>query len=204
MIKKMVLFLLALAMMLTMMTACGKKKARQDDAGSIKVEVTPVQLDENTEEPLDKVDNADTGSTGSAAKPDVKVTVNLPEGWTEKENATNMIAAYEKETSMVNVLAPYTPSNVKNTAELAEYEKEQLKEVFEDVVFSEIESITVSGMQGSRLRMEITIAKTLKQTQSYVYLEKGGMYYKIMIAYFSDDEQGKKEAEEVLSSLKIE
>jgi hypothetical protein len=206
MMKKLVLFLLAFAMVFSMVTACGKKKDEQDDAGFVedKLEDLPVQLADDTKELLDQIDSAVNGSTASAAKTDVKITVDLPEGWTEKENPINMLAAYEKGTTMVNVLEPYAPSSVKNTAELAEYEKEQLKGFFEDVVFSEIESITVSGIKGSRLSMEITIGKTLKQTQSYVYLEKDGVYYKIMIAYFSDDEQGKREAEEVLTSLKIE
>lgn len=206
MLRKLVPILLALAMVFSMMTACGKKKVKDDDIGSIReqIEELPVELDDNTKELLDKIDSADTGSTAPAAPAvNFQVTVDLPEGWVEKEDQTN-IAAYEKETNMVNVMAGYAPSEVKNVTELAAYEREQIKEYFEDAVFSEVESYQISGMQGAWISMEITIGKTMKQTQSYVYFEKGGKYYKIMIAYFSDDEQGKKDTEAILASMKIE
>ena len=206
MLKKLVPILLAFAMVFSMMTACGKKKAKDNDIGSIRdqIEDLPVELDDDTKDLLDKLDSADTGSTAPASAPSIKVTVDLPEGWTEKADQINTIAAYEKETNMVSVMSAWAPDEVENVSDLAESEKEQIREYFEDAVFSEVESVTVSGMQGARLSMDIPIAKTLNQTQTYIYLEKGGKYYKIMIAYFTDDEQGKNETEAILSSMKIE
>lgn len=206
MLKRLIPILLALAMVFSMMTACGKKKAKDDNIGSVKeqLEDLPVEFDDDTQQLLDKIDSTDAGSTAPSAASNINVTVDLPEGWVENKDQTNVIAAYEKETNMVYVMAAWVPDEVKNVTDLAEYEKEQVGEYFEDAVFSEVESVTVSGMQGARLSMDISIAKTLKQTQTYVYLEKGGNYYKILIAYFSDDEQGKKETEDILASMKIE
>jgi hypothetical protein len=109
-----------------------------------------------------------------------------------------------KDTSLVQVIASWAPSEVKDTKALAEYELEQTSEYFEDATFSDVESYQVSGMEGSSISLVIPITKSMNQVQWYIYFEKGGKFYKIMGAYFSDDEQGKADVESIIASMKIE
>lgn len=207
MIKRFLPAVLVLCLVFSLFTACGKKKTQKDDAQSIadQVEKLPVELDDDTKELLEGIEDIDTGSTApSATQPNIKVTAELPEGWSEKTDNPSSIAYYERETNLVQVMAGWAPSEVKNTKGLAEYEIEQIKEYFEEATYSDIESYKLSGHDGSRMSIDIPITDTMKQTQVYVYLDINGKYYKIMGAYFSDDEQGKLDVEALIASLKIE
>lgn len=208
MMKRLVLPLLILCLAFSILAACGNKKSKKEDnVQSIvdQLDELPVELDDDTKELLEKIEDADPANVVPAAESaKIKVTADLPEGWTEVQDHPSMIASYEKETNMIQVMEAWAPSEVKGTKDLVEYEKEQIKEYFEDATFSEIENVTFLGMDAFRMVIDIPIMKTMKQTQVYTYFEKGGNYYKVMGAYFSDDEQGKDEVEAITGSLKIE
>jgi hypothetical protein len=48
-----------------------------------------------------------------------------------------------------------------------------------------------------------TIGGTIKQTQVYVYFKKGNDFYKIMGAYFSNDEEAKSDLFSFLELIEI-
>ncbi len=204
--KRLIPILLVVAMMFSVFTACGRKKTPEDEINAAReqIEDLPVQLDDKTEELLDKAENIDTDNIPALAPANIKVTVDLPEGWEEDKDTTNVVVAYKKDTNMFNLMQGYAYSEVNNAKDLAKLDLEQLKEYFEDAAFSEVEDITVAGMEGYKYSIEISITESMKQVQMYVYFEKGGDYYKVMSAWFSNDEEGKEDIEHILTSMKIE
>ncbi|NLO38332.1 MAG: hypothetical protein GX115_02510 [Ruminiclostridium sp.] len=204
--KRLIPILLVVAMLFSVFTACGKKKTPKDEISTAReqIEDLPVQLDDKTEALLDKAENIDTGNVPTLAPANIKVTVDLPEGWEEDKDSTNVVVAYIKDTNIFNLMQSYAYSEVNYAKDLAKLEMEQIKEYFEEAAYSELEAVTVAGLEGCKFSMELAITESMKQTQMYVYFEKGGNYYKVMSAWFSNDEEGKEDIEHILASMKIE
>ena len=109
-----------------------------------------------------------------------------------------------KDTSMIDVYEAWAPNEVKDLKGLAEYEQESIKKYFDDAVFYDIENDKIDGLDAIRMPIDISIGKTLKQRQTYIYFKKGGQYFKLMFAHFLDEEQGVKDIEAILDSIKID
>lgn len=198
--KRWFYLLLALCLTLLIFSACaGKNK----DIQSVKdvLDELPVELDADTSKLLDKIDDVEI-TPPPATEANIKISAVLPEGWIEEEKK-NSIVSYSKETNFVEVLKAWKPDEVKDAKGLAEYEKEVVGDSFEDSVFHDIENTKVSGIDAVRISIDIPIG-SIKQRQTYVYFEKGGDFYKIMLASFLDDEDGMKDMESILESMKIE
>lgn len=205
MVKRLKPVMLVLCLAFLILAGCdGSKESKSGKEGALRSK--PDQIDNN---PVQKVNNnelpennADTGSADPI--PEVKITVDLPEGWDDTSGQKNTLASYERETNMVQVTAAWAPREVQNTKDFAEYEKEQIKDYFENAVFSDIESYTLSGLEGSCMTIDITISKNIKQKQIYVFINKDGKYYKVVAVFFVDDKKIEKDVETIMNSMKIE
>ena len=203
--KRLIPILLVVAMLFSVFTACGKKKTPKDEISTAReqIEDLPVQLDDKTEALLDKAENIDTGNVPTLAPANIKVTVDLPEGWEEDKDSTNVVVAYIKDTNIFNLMQSYAYSEVNNAKDLAKLEMEQIKEYFEEAAYSELEAVTVAGWKG--VSFDGACHHRVNETDTDVRLfRKGGNYYKVMSAWFSNDEEGKEDIEHILASMKIE
>jgi hypothetical protein len=198
--KKQLSFLSVFCLTLIIFSACASKGK---EAQSLKetLDKLPVELDADTSELLDKIDDIDI-TAPPASEPKIRISVVLPEGWSEEENDTSIVS-YNKDTNFIEVFEVWKPDDVNDLKGFAESEKKTLEETFKDAVFYEIENIKLSGMDAFCMPIDISFAG-VKQRQTYIYFEKGGAYYKIMLACFPDDEAGMKDMESILESMKIE
>lgn len=205
MLKKVLLVLLICCMLLPSLTACGKKKSKsaQDDIidSAIDEAADLIGLDDDVKDMI-KSSEVDT-SDQQPVEADIEIIVDLPEGWEEKEAGANTIKEYEKGTTMVTIMKPWVPSGVNDPKGVAEAEKEVLAESFEGAKISDIEDFSIGGLDGARMDIDLTIGGTIKQTQVYVYFKKGNDFYKIMGAYFSNDEEAKNDVISFLGLIEI-
>ena len=205
MLKKVLLVLLICCMLLPSLTACGKKKSKsaQDDIidSAIDEAADLIGLDDDVKDMI-KSSEVDT-SDQQPVEADIEITVDLPEGWEEKEAGANTIKEYEKGTTMVTIMKPWVPGGVNDPKGVAEAEKEVLAESFEGAKISDIEDFSIGGLDGARMDIDLTIGGTIKQTQVYVYFKKGNDFYKIMGAYFSNDEEAKSDLFSFLELIEI-
>ncbi|MDI9482099.1 MAG: hypothetical protein QM315_02820 [Bacillota bacterium] len=205
MLKKVLLVLLICCMLLPSLTACGKKKSKsaQDDIidSAIDEAADLIGLDDDVKDMI-KSSEVDT-SDQQPVEADIEIIVDLPEGWEEKEAGANTIKEYEKGTTMVTIMKPWVPSGVNDPKGVAEAEKEVLAESFEGATISDIEDFSIGGLDGARMDIDLTIGGTIKQTQVYVYFKKGNDFYKIMGAYFSNDEEAKSDLFSFLELIEI-
>lgn len=205
MLKKVLLVLLICCMLLPSLTACGKKKSKsaQDDIidSAIDEAADLIGLDDDVKDMI-KSSEVDT-SDQQPVEADIEIIVDLPEGWEEKEAGANTIKEYEKGTTMVTIMKPWVPSGVNDPKGVAEAEKEVLAESFEGAKISDIEDFSIGGLDGARMDIDLTIGGTIKQTQVYVYFKKGNDFYKIMGAYFSNDEEAKSDLFSFLDLIEI-
>lgn len=205
MLKKVLLVLLICCMLLPSLTACGKKKSKsaQDDIidSAIDEAADLIGLDDDVKDMI-KSSEVDT-SDQQPVEADIEIIVDLPEGWEEKEAGANTIKEYEKGTTMVTIMKPWVPSGVNDPKGVAEAEKEVLAESFEGAKISDIEDFSIGGLDGARMDIDLTIGGTIKQTQVYVYFKKGNDFYKIMGAYFSNDEEAKSDLFSFLELIEI-
>lgn len=205
MLKKVLLVLLICCMLLPSLTACGKKKSKsaQDDIidSAIDEAADLIGLDDDVKDMI-KSSEVDT-SDQQPVEADIEIIVDLPEGWEEKEAGANTIKEYEKGTTMVTIMKPWVPSGVNDPKGVAEAEKEVLAESFEGATISDIEDFSIGGLDGARMDIDLTIGGTIKQTQVYVYFKKGNDFYKIMGAYFSNDEEAKSDLFSFLDLIEI-
>ena len=150
---------------------------------------------------VDKIDDA-IDDTIPDAPDDIKVTVELPRAGRMIPRRIS-IAHYMKDTSLVQVIASWAPSEVKDTKALAEYELEQTSEYFEDATFSDVESYRC---QNGRLKhIPRHSNNQIHESGTVVYLfREGRKVLQDYGAYFSDDEQGKADVESIIASMKIE
>jgi hypothetical protein len=192
-------------MLLPSLTACGKKKSKsaQDDIidSAIDEAADLIGLDDDVKDMI-KSSEVDT-SDQQPVEADIEITVDLPEGWEEKEAGANTIKEYEKGTTIVTIMKPWVPSGVNDPKGVAEAEKEVLAESFEGAKISDIEDFSIGGLDGARMDIDLTIGGTIKQTQVYVYFKKGNDFYKIMGAYFSNDEEAKSDLFSFLDLIEI-
>ena len=100
-------------------------------------------------------------------------------------------------------MKPWVPSGVNDPKGVAEAEKEVLAESFEGATITGIEDFSIGGLDGARMDIDLTIGGTIKQTQVYVYFKKGNDFYKIMGAYFSNDEEAKSDLFSFLGLIEI-
>jgi hypothetical protein len=205
MLKKVLLVLLICCMLLPSLTACGKKKSKsaQDDIidSAIDEAADLIGLDDDVKDMI-KSSEVDT-SDQQPVEADIEIIVDLPEGWEEKEAGANTIKEYEKGTTIVTIMKPWVPSGVNDPKGVAEAEKEVLAESFEGAKISDIEDFSIGGLDGARMDIDLTIGGTIKQTQVYVYFKKGNDFYKIMGAYFSNDEEAKSDLFSFLELIEI-
>jgi hypothetical protein len=205
MLKKVLLVLLICCMLLPSLTACGKKKSKsaQDDIidSAIDEAADLIGLDDDVKDMI-KSSEVDT-SDQQPVEADIEIIVDLPEGWEEKEAGANTIKEYEKGTTMVTIMKPWVPGGVNDPKGVAEAEKEVLAESFEGAKISDIEDFSIGGLDGARMDIDLTIGGTIKQTQVYVYFKKGNDFYKIMGAYFSNDEEAKSDLFSFLELIEI-
>lgn len=205
MLKKVLLVLLICCMLLPSLTACGKKKSKsaQDDIidSAIDEAADLIGLDDDVKDMI-KSSEVDT-SDQQPVEADIEIIVDLPEGWEEKEAGANTIKEYEKGTTMVTIMKPWVPGGVNDPKGVAEAEKEVLAESFEGAKISDIEDFSIGGLDGARMDIDLTIGGTIKQTQVYVYFKKGNDFYKIMGAYFSNDEEAKNDLFSFLELIEI-
>lgn len=205
MLKKVLLVLLICCMLLPSLTACGKKKSKsaQDDIidSAIDEAADLIGLDDDVKDMI-KSSEVDT-SDQQPVEADIEIIVDLPEGWEEKEAGANTIKEYEKGTTIVTIMKPWVPSGVNDPKGVAEAEKEVLAESFEGAKISDIEDFSIGGLDGARMDIDLTIGGTIKQTQVYVYFKKGNDFYKIMGAYFSNDEEAKSDVISFLGLIEI-
>ncbi|NLV62558.1 MAG: hypothetical protein GXY12_04065 [Clostridiaceae bacterium] len=205
MLKKVLLVLLICCMLLPSLTACGKKKSKsaQDDIidSAIDEAADLIGLDDDVKDMI-KSSEVDT-SDQQPVEADIEIIVDLPEGWEEKEAGANTIKEYEKGTTMVTIMKPWVPGGVNDPKGVAEAEKEVLAESFEGATISDIEDFSIGGLDGARMDIDLTIGGTIKQTQVYVYFKKGNDFYKIMGAYFSNDEEAKSDLFSFLDLIEI-
>lgn len=205
MLKKVLLVLLICCMLLPSLTACGKKKSKsaQDDIidSAIDEAADLIGLDDDVKDMI-KSSEVDT-SDQQPVEADIEIIVDLPEGWEEKEAGANTIKEYEKGTTMVTIMKPWVPGGVNDPKGVAEAEKEVLAESFEGAKISDIEDFSIGGLDGARMDIDLTIGGTIKQTQVYVYFKKGNDFYKIMGAYFSNDEEAKNDLFSFLDLIEI-
>lgn len=205
MLKKVLLVLLICCMLLPSLTACGKKKSKsaQDDIidSAIDEAADLIGLDDDVKDMI-KSSEVDT-SDQQPVEADIEIIVDLPEGWEEKEAGANTIKEYEKGTTIVTIMKPWVPSGVNDPKGVAEAEKEVLAESFEGAKISDIEDFSIGGLDGARMDIDLTIGGTIKQTQVYVYFKKGNDFYKIMGAYFSNDEEAKNDLFSFLDLIEI-
>lgn len=205
MLKKVLLVLLICCMLLPSLTACGKKKSKsaQDDIidSAIDEAADLIGLDDDVKDMI-KSSEVDT-SDQQPVEADIEIIVDLPEGWEEKEAGANTIKEYEKGTTMVTIMKPWVPGGVNDPKGVAEAEKEVLAESFEGAKISDIEDFSIGGLDGARMDIDLTIGGTIKQTQVYVYFKKGNDFYKIMGAYFSNDEEAKSDLFSFLDLIEI-
>ncbi len=205
MLKKVLLVLLICCMLLPSLTACGKKKSKsaQDDIidSAIDEAADLIGLDDDVKDMI-KSSEVDT-SDQQPVEADIEIIVDLPEGWEEKEAGANTIKEYEKGTTMVTIMKPWVPGGVNDPKGVAEAEKEVLAESFEGAKISDIEDFSIGGLDGARMDIDKTIGGTIKQTQVYVYFKKGNDFYKIMGAYFSNDEEAKSDLFSFLELIEI-
>ena len=205
MLKKVLLVLLICCMLLPSLTACGKKKSKsaQDDIidSAIDEAADLIGLDDDVKDMI-KSSEVDT-SDQQPVEADIEIIVDLPEGWEEKEAGANTIKEYEKGTTMVTIMKPWVPGGVNDPKGVAEAEKEVLAESFEGATISDIEDFSIGGLDGARMDIDLTIGGTIKQTQVYVYFKKGNDFYKIMGAYFSNDEEAKSDLFSFLELIEI-
>jgi hypothetical protein len=187
------------------LTACGKKKSKsaQDDIidSAIDEAADLIGLDDDVKDMI-KSSEVDT-SDQQPVEADIEIIVDLPEGWEEKEAGANTIKEYEKGTTIVTIMKPWVPSGVNDPKGVAEAEKEVLAESFEGAKISDIEDFSIGGLDGARMDIDLTIGGTIKQTQVYVYFKKGNDFYKIMGAYFSNDEEAKNDLFSFLDLIEI-
>jgi hypothetical protein len=192
-------------MLLPSLTACGKKKSKsaQDDIidSAIDEAADLIGLDDDVKDMI-KSSEVDT-SDQQPVEADIEIIVDLPEGWEEKEAGANTIKEYEKGTTMVTIMKPWVPGGVNDPKGVAEAEKEVLAESFEGATISDIEDFSIGGLDGARMDIDLTIGGTIKQTQVYVYFKKGNDFYKIMGAYFSNDEEAKSDLFSFLDLIEI-
>jgi hypothetical protein len=192
-------------MLLPSLTACGKKKSKsaQDDIidSAIDEAADLIGLDDDVKDMI-KSSEVDT-SDQQPVEADIEIIVDLPEGWEEKEAGANTIKEYEKGTTMVTIMKPWVPGGVNDPKGVAEAEKEVLAESFEGAKISDIEDFSIGGLDGARMDIDLTIGGTIKQTQVYVYFKKGNDFYKIMGAYFSNDEEAKSDLFSFLELIEI-
>lgn len=205
MLKKALLVFLIFCLLFSSLTACGKKKSKsaQDDIidSAIDEAADLIGLDDDVKDMI-KSSEVDT-SDQQPVEADIEITVDLPEGWEEKEAGANTIKEYEKGTTIVTIMKPWVPSGVNDPKGVAEAEKEVLAESFEGAKISDIEDFSIGGLDGARMDIDLTIGGTIKQTQVYVYFKKGNDFYKIMGAYFSSDEEAKNDVISFLGLIEI-
>lgn len=207
MLKKALLLLLIFCILLSSLGACGKKKSKsvQDDIvdSAIDEAADLIGLDEDTKDFIKEAAENTDASSQQPVEADIEIIVDLPEGWEEKEAGANTIKEYEKGTTMVTIMKPWVPGGVNDPKGVAEAEKEVLAESFEGAKISDIEDFSIGGLDGARMDIDLTIGGTIKQTQVYVYFKKGNDFYKIMGAYFSNDEEAKSDLFSFLELIEI-
>lgn len=205
--KKAVSLMLIFCLILLVFSACaGKNKEVQ----SIKeaLDELPVELDDETSELPDKIDDlgkaADVDITPPpASKAKIKISAVLPEGWTEEKRESS-VASYIKDANVIEVFDIEKIYGASSIEELVEFEKETIKSAFgDDAKLYDTENTKVSGMDAIRLPIDVSFAG-IKQRQTYIYFEKGGSFYKIVLGCFPDDEEGMKEMDSIIESMKIE
>ncbi|MDD4296540.1 MAG: hypothetical protein PHC69_06230 [Ruminiclostridium sp.] len=201
--KRLFAFIIVISMTLLLFTSCGGKGKKTDAQDMLDVlDDLPVELGDDTKDLLNDIAKVDIPATDATAAK-IKISATLPEGWSE-EAKSNSIASYIKDTNMVEVFEAWAPSEVKDLKGLAEFEQESIKKYFEDAVFYDMENDKLAGLDAIRMPIDISISKTFKQRQTYIYFKKGGQYFKLMFAHFTDEEQGVKDIEAIIDSMKIE
>lgn len=207
MLKKVLLVLLICCMLLPSLSACGKKKSKSvpDDIidSSIVEAADSIGLSDDMKDLIkETADNLDT-SDQQPVEANIEITVDLPEGWEEKEPGANTIKEYAKDAAVVSIMQPWVPDGVNDPKGVAEAEKEALKDAFGNAEFSDIQDYTIGGLDAARMDIVLTIGDTMKQTQVYVYFKKGNDFYKVMGAYFSNDEEAKNDVLSFLDLIEI-
>jgi len=206
MLKKALLLLLVFCMLLTSLAACGKKKSKsvQEDMvdSAIDKAADLIGLDEDAKDLIKKAAENSDSSEQQPVEANIEISVDLPEGWEEKEGI-NTIKEYMKGATMVSIMEAWVPSGVNDPKGIAEAEKEILVESFKDAEFSDIQDYSIGGLNGARIDIELTIGSTIKQTQVYIYFKKDNAFYKLMGAYFSDDEEAKNDLFSFLELIEI-
>ncbi|HEY8499532.1 MAG TPA: hypothetical protein VIL89_02845 [Clostridia bacterium] len=206
MFKKSLLLLLIFCMLLPSLTACGKKKSKSAQDGMVDSAIDKaadlIGLDEDAKDLIKKAAENSDASSQQPVKANIEITVDLPEGWEEKEGV-NAIKEYMKGATLVTIMEAWVPSGVNDPKGLAESEKEILSKSFEGAKFSDIGDFSIGGLDAARLDIELTIGGTIKQTQVYIYFKKGNDFYKILGAYFSDDEEAKNDLFSFLDLIEI-
>lgn len=163
-----------ICLILSIFSACGSKNKDSQTLKDVIGEL-PVELDADTSELLDKIDDIDVDidtTPPPATEAKIEISVVLPEGWIEEEKDSS-IASYIKDTNFVEVFEAWKPDEVNDLKGLAEFEKKAVEEYFEDAVFHDVENMKLSGLDAVRMPIDISLG-TIKQRQTYVYFDKGG------------------------------
>jgi len=199
--KKFLVLTVTLCMALLIFSSCGGKNKKPNSLKDA-LDNLPVELDDDTSKLLDDIATAQIPET-KPTEAKIKISATLPEGWEEEKKET-AIASYLKGASMIEVFESWKPSEVNDPKGVAEYEKEQIKEHYEGSVFYDIEEVKIAGLDGARLAIDLSFG-SIKQRQTYIYFEKGGKYFKLMMAHFLDEDQKViDEMESIIKSMKIE
>lgn len=220
MMNKLLSALLVFCLAFSLLTGCGgrasdndkdepKKSEKSSDdnsGGNIDVDLEDLGIDLDID--LDELEKYDTGTSYDSV--DYKVSVDLPEGWKESENSSpSTLVSYEKMDEktfnfvMFTVYKPTASLGSKSIEQWAKDNAEAIMDIYEDAKTSEIESTTIAGCPAARYDLFMNFAG-IEQIQVYVYLVKDGKVIMVTGAYWPEDEQGAKEVEDILASMKIE
>ena len=229
MLKKVLAAVLAICMMFAALTACGIKKkddgagvtasgSKEDgpekDAAAAKKELDEaldtlekvgIELDDDLQEMLENIDEADIEAAQAARATDVKISVDAPEGWTvENNDYANYSAVNGMRTFMV--MCSEEPSGVSDIAAYAKNNQDKMKTVFSEAEYSDITSVNIDGTKGGRFHIDLEIFG-LKQRQIYVYYCKDGLVTMVQGCYMmgmGDDAESEAEINKMIDSVRVE
>lgn len=230
MLKKVLAAVLAICMMFAALTACGikkkddgagiaasgpKKNSSEKDAAAAKKEIDDaldtleeagVELDDDLQEMLENIDEADIEAAQAARATDVKISVDAPEGWTvENNDYANYSAVNGMRTFMV--MCSEEPSGVGDIAAYAKNNQDKMKTVFSEAEYSDITSVNIDGTKGGRFHIDLEIFG-LKQRQIYVYYCKDGLVTVVQGCYImgmgDDEAESEAEINKMIDSVRVE
>jgi len=218
MLKKALIFLLIFCLLLSALTACGKKKsepARDDVINSTTDKPTDsTGSDDNAEDLPEPAE--DTGSSGSDQSAEDleaflpieegELIIELPENWEEDETNDDTIKQYSYTQSFgasVFLVKYNASSGIKDARSLAKHFMDEFNEKDNYTKFYSLTDINIGSFKGARLDGELIFGEDLKETLIHIYFNKGNNIYEISTSYDAEDEEAKDVLESFFESVEI-